>query len=459
MKLPMFSACAVLSACVVLSHVALSSGNVAAQDQPAARQTLNLAEHNWGQWRGPFSTGVAPHADPPSEWNEDDGKNIRWKTPLPGLGHSTPIVWGDRIFLTAAVPTGPALPPRHSQAPGAHDNTPVTHRQKFVVIGIDRRDGKIAWEQVLHETLPHEGHHYTASFASSSPVTDGERVYASFGSYGVYCLDVDGKLLWKVDLGEMQILHGHGEGSSPVLYGETLIINWDHEGKSAVIAFDKRTGKERWRKDRQEITSWATPIIVEHAGKAQLVISGTSRVRGYSLDDGEILWECGGLSANVVASPVAGGGMVFAGSSYDKRALLAIKLEGADGDITDTEHVAWKRSRGTPYVPSPLLYEDGLYFLTHYQGIITRVHAASGEEQPGAVRLDGVGDIYSSPVAAAGRVYVTDRDGATVVFRAGKAPAPISVNHINDSVSASAAIVGSEIFLRGERFLYCVARQ
>lgn len=188
--------------------------------------------HNWPQWRGPLGTGTAPDADPPVEWSEES--NIRWKAVLPGRGHSTPIVWGDRIFLTAAAAIGEELAPRFSGAPGAHDNLPVTRRHRFIVLAVDRRDGKIAWQQVVHESLPHEGGHYTGSLANASPVTDGELLFAYFGSHGLYCLTVDGKLVWEKDLGLMHSKHGHGEGSSPALFGEVLVVNWDHEGQSFV---------------------------------------------------------------------------------------------------------------------------------------------------------------------------------------------------------------------------------
>jgi outer membrane protein assembly factor BamB len=416
----------------------------------------NPADH-WPQWRGPLQAGVSLTADPPQSWDAE-GTNIRWKTPLPGRGHSTPIVWGERIFVTAAIPIGPALPPRPSTAPGNHDNAPVTHKQRFVAIALNRADGKVLWTKTLREALPVEQGHRTASLASSSPVTDGERLYVLFGSFGLYCLDFGGEVLWQADFGPMQSLHGHGEGSSPVLYGETLIINWDHEGQSFAAALDKRTGKEIWKVARTEVTSWATPIVVEHAGRPQVIISGTSRIRGYDLARGKVLWECGGLSANVVASPVSDGEMVFAGSSYDKRALLAIRLAGAKGDITDSkQHIAWSRFRGTPYVPSPLLYDGALYFLTHYQGILSRVDAKTGEDRPGAMRLGDIGDIYASPVAAAGRIYVTDLNGATAVIAAGEIPRLIAINRLNEPIAASAALAGREMYLRGEKHLYSIA--
>jgi outer membrane protein assembly factor BamB len=419
------------------------------------RDESGAADH-WGQWRGPLATGEAPHADPPLAWNEADGTNIHWKTEIPGRGHSTPIVWGDRIFLTTAIPVGDALPPRPSRAPGNHDNLPVTHRHKFVALAIDRSSGKTLWQKTLREALPHEQGHYTASLASNSPVTDGAHVFVFFGSFGLYCLDLDGELVWKADFGPMQSLHGHGEGSTPALYKDTLIVNWDHEGNSFIAALDKRTGDERWKIERNEVTSWASPIVVEHAKKPQVIVSGTSRVRGYDLATGKVLWECGGLSSNIVASPVSADGMVFAGSSYDKKALLAIRLDGAAGDITHTDRVAWRRIRGTPYVPSPLLYGGGLYFLTHYQGILSRVDAGSGEDSPGPFRLEGIKNIYSSPVAAAGRVYVTDLEGTTIVIKSGTGPRMLALNHLSEPISASAAIAGRQLFLRGEKHLYCL---
>ena len=411
---------------------------------------------DWPQWRGPSGTGVADSdADPPVAWGAD--KNIRWRTSLPGKGHSTPIVSGERIFLTTAIPIGEALPPKYSTAPGTHDGVPVTHRHEFAVLAVNRADGKILWQRTVHQKVPHEGGHYTGSLASNSVVTDGELVFAFFGTHGLHCLTVDGEVKWSKQFGVMQTKHGHGESATPVLHGDTLVINWDHDGQSFVVALDKRTGKQRWKVDRNEETSWASPIVYEHEGKPQLIISGTNRVRGYDLNDGRVIWECGGMASNIVATPVAADGMVFAGSSYEKRALLAIRLAGAKGDITDTRQVAWSRFRGTPYVPSPLLYGGSLYFLTHYQGILSRVDAKSGEDRPGAIRLDGITNIYASPVAAANRIYITDLDGTTLVLSHADKPRVLAINRLNDTIAASAAIAGNELFLRGQKFLYCVA--
>ena len=425
-------------------------------DDSIGLSSTNLLR-NWPQWRGPLASGVAPHANPPVHWSETN--NIRWKIPLPGKGHASPVVFGDSIFLLAAVPVGAAQKPVHDDAPGVHDSVPVTHHHQFIALAINRRDGSALWKQVLREEWPHEGGHVTGSLASNSPVTDGERLYVFLGSRGLYCLDLKGEVKWSKNLGRMHTLHAHGEGSSPVLHGDTLIVCWDQEGDSFLYAFDKRTGEQRWKIARDEKTSWATPLVVEHAGKPQVIVSATKRVRGYDLATGAQLWECAGLTDNVVSSPVYDGhGMVISGNSYYKQAMLAIRLTGAKGDITGTDRVAWSLNRSTPYVSSPLLYDDTLYFLRHNQNILSRLDPATGTARGESLRLEGIGDyIFSSPVGAAGRIYVTARDGVTVVLRHDRANAMLAVNRLGDAFSASPALVDGELYLRGERFLYCIA--
>jgi outer membrane protein assembly factor BamB len=401
-----------------------------------------------------LANGVAPQADPPVHWSESS--NVLWKVALPGKGHSTPIVWENAIFLTAAVPVGEAVAPVYDNAPGTHDNVGVTQTHEFVVLAVSRADGYVLWKRTLKKEFPHEGGHQTGSLASNSPVTDGENLYVFFGSRGLYCLGLNGDLKWKKDLGRMQTLHAHGEGSSPVVHGDDLILNWDHEGDSVLYAFDKRTGRERWKVARDDKTSWSTPLVVEERGTTQVVISATKRVRGYELATGKLLWECGGLSRNVVSSPVAGDGMVFAGNSYDWQAMLAIRLEGAHGDITETDNLVWKLTRLTPYVSSPLLYDGTLYFLRHNQNILSYLEARTGKPRNDPVRLPELRDIFASPLGAAGRIYVVDREGTTVVVRHKHPEQTLAVNRLEDSFSASPVAVDRELYLRGERFLYCV---
>ena len=408
----------------------------------------------WGQWRGPLATGAAPKADPPVEWSET--KNIRWKTKLPGLGHSSPVVWGSLVFVTTAEMTGAKKPFTGVTPDGTHNNMNPLFDHQFAVMAIDRQTGAVVWRRTVATRQPHESTHESATWASNSPVTDGEHVLSFFGSNGLYCLDTGGRLLWSRDLGDMQVKHGHGEGASPLLHGETVVVNWDHEGASVIVALAKRTGEELWRQPRDEVTSWATPIVVTHDGQAQVVVSGTRRVRGYDLKTGAVIWEAGGLPGNIVASPVGADGMVFAAGSYEKQTLLAIRLTGAKGELTGTQQIAWQKNRSTPYVPSPLLYDGWLYYLRHYQGVLSRVNAKTGDEPSGPFRLGSVFNIYSSPVAAAGRIYVTDRNGKTLVISNDAEPKALTLNKLDDRFSASAALVGDAIFLRGEKFLYCI---
>ncbi len=425
----------------------------------ASAETDSAAERRyWHQWRGPLANGVAPLANPPIDWSEK--KNIRWKIQLPGKGHSSPIVFGDRVYVMAAAPIGREMPPVHDSAPGVHDSVPVTRTNQYMVLALGRGNGRVLWKKIVREEWPHEGGHNTGSPASNSPTTDGEFIYAFFGSRGLYCLDANGAVKWQRDLGKMQTLHAHGEGSSPVLHGDTLIVNWDHEGSSCLYAFDKRTGKQLWKTPRDEKTSWSTPLIVESEGRPQVVISATKRVRGYDLATGRQLWECAGLTDNVVSSPVYWRGLIIAGNSYYSQAMVAIRLAGAKGDISNTTNAAWRLNRLTPYVSSPLLYDDTLYHIRHNQNILVRLDPATGEFRGELLRLDGIRDfIFSSPVGASGRIYITGRDGATVVLRHDKDNATLAVNHLDDSFSASAALVGRELYLRGEKFLYCIAEK
>jgi len=414
-----------------------------------------VADEQWGQWRGPRMTGWSPSATPPLEWSE--GHNVRWRSPVPGLGHSSPVIWGERVYLTSAVPFGDAFEPAPDLSPGAHDNAPITHAYRFVALAFDRASGELLWERSLRTEIPHERYHSSASLASASPVTDGEHVYAFFGSRGLYALDPAGELIWSRDLGTMQVKHGHGEGASPALHGDTLVVNWDHEGASRLLALDKRSGETRWEVAREEVTSWSSPIVVETSDGPQVVVNGTTRVRGHALEDGELLWECGGLSHNVVASPVSLGGMLFAGSSYEKQAMLALRLEGARGALEDTPHVAWFKRRRAPYVPSLLLTEVGLYYLQHYQGILSSVEPLTGSEASRPLRLPGIGDVYASPVAAAGRLYISDLSGSTLVLSDELPPRALALNRLPERFHASAALAGAELFLRGEHSLYCIA--
>ncbi len=418
------------------------------------------AQHDqWLQWRGPLMTGEAPHADPPIRWSET--KNIKWKTPLSGLGHSTPIVTRDHVYLTLARKTGKPFEPRPDTAPGAHDNFQVSSKFEFVAVAVERKSGKVVWEKVLHSAIPHEGGHYTGSLASASPVSDGQLVWFFFGSYGLYCLDRHGETAWSKRIGTMNTKHGHGEGASPVLFGNQIAVNWDHEGDSFVVVYDKLNGNEIWKRKREEVTTWSSPIVVEVDGKPQLIVAGTNRVRGYDWSTGDVIWQCGGMSHNIVATPVFDqkNGLVFVGSSYETRQMLAIRVSQARGDITSSDHVVWSKNAKTPYVPSPLLANGHLYFLRHYQGILSRLQAIDGVEPTGPFRLRWMNEVYASPVAAQGRIYVTDRSGTTAVLTDADQPDTLTVNRLRDRFNASLAMAGTQLFLRGEKYLYCIEKE
>ncbi|MEM7453269.1 MAG: PQQ-binding-like beta-propeller repeat protein, partial [Planctomycetota bacterium] len=409
---------------------------------------------SWAQFRGPLGTGEAPDANPPVRWSETE--NVIWKTALKGLGHSSPVVWDNHIFLTTAVPVGEPFEPVPDNRPGSHDNLMVSSAHQYVVIAADRSTGEILWEKVVNENVPREGGHDTGSLASASPVTDGEFVYVSFGSHGTFCLDFEGSIIWQKEYEPMHSKHGHGEGISPALGGGLLAINRDQEDQSYLVVYEARTGDEKWKVEREEVTSWSTPIFVEHEGTMQLIVAGSNRIRGYDAETGDVIWECGGMSNNIVATPIHHQGVVYFASSYEIQAMLAIKLEGAEGDITDTPNVLWMKHERTPYVPSPLLYDDKLYFLRHYQGVISVLNVDDGSEDQTPVRLRGFHEIYASLVAADDRIYIVNRAGATFVISASEFPRPLSANVLEDSFSATPALVGNQIILRGEKFLYCL---
>lgn len=426
--------------------MALLAGTAAsASDGPA----------HWPQWRGPLGSGVSPDATPPTSWSET--QNLRWKATLSGRGHSTPIIWGDHVFITTAIPYGEAKEALNHDRHGDHDNMRALQRHRFVVMALDRRTGQHRWQTVVHDEQPHESTHVSASWASASMVTDGKRVYASFGSRGLYALDWRGKLLWRANLGNMHTKHGHGEGSSPALFGDVLVINWDHEGESFVVGFDAPTGRERWRVNRKEVTSWSTPLIITHQGRSQVIVSATDRVRGYALETGEALWSCGGLSHNVVASPVYGQGLVHVMSSYESRAMLTIDLAKAKGDVTGSDAVLWRRMRDTPYVPSPVLSADRLCFNRHLSGVLTCVAPKTGEVLWGPRPLPGIRRMYASPIIANGHLYALGRGGDAVVLDINADMALVARNQLNDTFSASPAVAGDALFLRGEGALYCLA--
>ena len=425
----------------------------------SAQSDAPVNDVGWPQWRGPLATGVAPAADPPSRWSETE--NVRWKIEIPGHGQASPIVWGDRVFVLAAVPAGPGDDSGNGFFSRLRRRFMGTVRSgdllNFVIVAIDRRDGSVAWERTAVTEQPHEGRHNTGSWASGSAVTDGEVVCAFFGSRGLHCYDMDGNPLWDRDFGDMRIRMGFGEGASPAIHGDSIVVVWDHEGQSFITALDKRTGAERWRTDRDESTSWTTPVVVEHAGGTQVVTSATDGVRGYDFETGELLWEGEGVTTNAIPSPVAAEGIAYLMSGYRGNRLYAVDLSSARGNISRGGAIVWSLDRDTPYVPSPVLHDGILYFTKSNSGVLSAYHAATGRNLYGPTRLSGIRNVYASPVVAGGRLYITSRDGATLVAKAGPEFEILSMNRLDDGFDASPAVAGGEIYLRGQRYLYCIA--
>lgn len=417
-----------------------------------AEDFVSKRDQNWHQWRGPLANGVSPSADPPIQWNENT--NIKWKAKLPGLGSSTPIVWEDQVFLLTAVETDRVAENPPQTAPDAKTNPPQNYYQ-FVVLSYDRRTGKQLWRHVACEDVPHEGRHQTNTYASFSPMTDGEHLYVSFGSRGLYCYDLNGTPKWSRDLGDMRTRYGWGEATSPVVHGDSLIINWDHEDQSFITKLSAQTGKTLWKRDRDEVTSWATPLVVQHKGRTQVVLNGTNRVQGYDLASGEVIWECGGQSVNAIPSPVTKDGIVFCMSGYRKNFACAIPLDSV-GDITNTDKVVWTHNSRTPYVPSPLLLGDRLYFTRKNSAILSCLNAKTGQSIIEDQRLSGLRNLYASPTSAAGRIYFVDRDGTTLVVKHDGEIEELAINKLEDRIDASPALVGNQLFLRGSRYLYCI---
>ena len=483
------------------------------------------AESNWPSWRGPSGQGVA-EGKPPIEWGNE--KNIKWKVAIPGRGMSTPIIWGDKVFVLTSVATGPkkesTAGTSPARRPGGKGGSPSssdrrgsgggfnreefmkrfdknkdgqlseseraairssggfggskggssgrrsrggrggfsmsqapTQAQKFTVVALDRKTGKTFWEQAAHQEFPHEGHHRDHGFASSSPVTDGKSLFVSFGSRGIYAYDLDGKEIWNKRLGKMRTRAGFGEGASPSLTKNALIVLWDHEDQSFIVALGKKTGKELWRQNRDEQTSWTTPLIVTVKGRQQVIVSGSKATRSYDAVSGEVIWESSGLTQNVIPTPVIGHGLVFVMSGYRGTALQAIKLNAAKGDITDGKAIAWSYDRSTPYVPSPVLSGDRLFFHKSNSAYLSCLNAKSGKPIYLDERLEGIRGIYASPLAANGYLYVVGRDGTSLVIKDSDKLEVVATNKIDDKMDASPVIVGDQLFLRGHNFLYCVA--
>lgn len=431
----------------------------------SASAVADNQQAHWPEWRGPFFNGMA-RGDAPTSW--DETKNIKWKALIPGRGHSTPVIWGDKIFLTTAVPTGkapqPAAPEPEAQGrrggggPGGGAMAQVEHR--FDVLCLDRKSGKVLWQKTARVATPHEGYHRMyGSFASNSPVTDGKYVYVSFGSRGIYCFDLNGKLIWQKDLGvQMRMRLQFGEGTAPALDKDKLILTFDQESGSFIVALDKQNGKELWRSDRDEVSAWSVPLIIEYGGRRQIIVAASKKVRSYDSQTGKVIWECAGLGSNVIPAPIFHNGVVYVMSGHRDPKLMAIKL-GKEGDLTGTDAVLWTHTRGMAYTASPVLHEGKLYVLTD-SGQVSCFNIATGEPYFQQVRLPRPYNFKASPVGANGKLYLASEEGEVIILKMTDKLEVLTTNKLEDQVFiASPVIVENELFLRSQNTLYCISEK
>ena len=339
---------------------------------------------------------------------------------------------------------------------GGRGGAAPTVAQEFAVMALDRATGEVLWQKTARAEVPHEGHHPTNTYASASPVTDGEHLYAFFGSRGLYCYDFEGNLKWKRDLGNLQTRAGFGEGASPALAGDHLLINWDNEGQSYLFALEKNTGEEVWKVKRDERTSWVTPTVVEVDGQQQVIMPGTNATRSYDAATGDLIWEADGLTGNVIPTPVVGKDKVYVMSGYQGRSIQAIDLS-AKGDVSDSDAIVWSVRHSAPYVPSAVLSNGRLYMNKGNDAYFTCLDAETGNEIFRDESLEGIRGIYASPIAANGYIYVVGREGTTLVLKDADTFEIVAENKLSDAFDASPAIVENELFLRGHDYLYCIS--
>ena len=440
----------VLASTLLLSFPASAEGKASADDWPA--------------WRGPLGTGVA-ESSAPTSWSDEE--NIAWQLELPGLGFSTPVIWKGRIYLTTAIPLEEPPEPepradrsRERRRGGRGSQSPATVKTEFVVMCLNLEDGEEIWRKSACIAKPHEGYHRAyGSHASVSPITDGENLICSFGSQGIFCYSLDGELKWKFDPGvQLEMRRQFGEGANPILHSGTFVHVFDHEGQSFVVALDAASGEVKWRHQRDEPSSWSTPLVTEHDGVLQVIVSASNRIRSYELKGGKPVWECGGIGLNAIPSVVREGDLVIAMSGYREAILQAVKL-GGEGDITDAEPnpVTWSSQRGTAYTASPVLH-NGLYYTVSDGGKISCFDAASGQPHYLEERLPRGTQLKASPVLAGEALYIATEEGDVHLVALGKEYKLLRTNHLEGQFFVSSPVVVDEhLLLRSRTHLFCIA--
>jgi outer membrane protein assembly factor BamB len=415
---------------------------------------------NWSQWRGPDSQGVSHERDLPTKWSNT--KNVKWRAEIPGRGHSSPIVWGNRIFLTTSLEgevVPEARPVKHILEGEVYvhpDSVAGNRSHTLQVLCLDRGTGKPLWTRTAYEGRVYDDRHRKATYADATPATDGQRVYAWFGSEGLYCYNFAGKLLWKKSFGGIAT-QGMGNGTSPVLYQDLLILQCDEDNgdKSFIVALDKKSGKERWRTARKVEVSWTTPVVTRTPLRAELVASGSQYVASYDPATGKELWRCKGTEGWTVPTPLVGHGIVVVSAAHPVKRALAIRL-GGNGDVTNTPFVVWQRDKGTGYVPSSILYGDYVYLMSD-RGLLTCIDVTTGEVKYEGARVPRPATFSASPVAFEDKILLTSEDGDTFVLKAGPKHEVLETNSLDEPVYASPAIAGGNILIRSVKHLYCLS--
>ncbi len=404
-----------------------------------------LFAENWSNWRGPTGNGAAStDAKPPIEWSET--KNVKWKAAIPGLGSGSPVIWEDQVFVLSAV----------GKDGGRGFDGRKLSKLAFKIYSFDRETGKVRWEKTSVETTPHEGTHSSNGFASASCCTDGNHVYAFFGSRGLYCYTIKGDLVWKRDdFGKMKMRGAFGEGASPALEGDKILVPWDQEGPSAVFALNKLTGKTIWKTERDEPSAWSTPFVVEHDGEKQVILNGEKSIRSYDLETGKEIWHYAGDSTRPVATAVFYKDHVIVGGGRKSKFMGAFRL-GGKGDLEGTKDLVWSWTKNVPDIPSPLISGDRLYFHKARDGQISCVDPLTGKAHYTASRLKGISSVYASPIAAGEHIYITGRSGTTVVIKDSEKLEIVKTNSVGEGVDATPAAVDKELFIRGEKHLFCI---
>lgn len=423
---------------------------------PILIHAQSKAAANWPHWRGPAHTG-ATTADVPLTWS--DTANVAWKLELPGRAFSTPVIWGDRLFLTNAIPTGKKSTDGASAGRGrAGGGAGAGEEHRLQVLAVDRASGKIVWERTAATATPHEGYHRQyGSFASNAPATDGQRVYAFFGSRGLYVFDLDGKPLWQKDLGlKMTMRLAFGEGSGTVVHDGRVYLQFDHEEAGFVVALNAADGKEIWRAPRMENSSWSTPLVVEHGGKKQLVVSADTKVKAYDIDTGAVVWEVAGIGTNPIPQPIQFRDTVILMSGYRNPKLMAVRL-GRTGDLTGTDAIVWETTRGTSYTATPALHDGRLYIIAD-NGMMSVFDAATGTPHYLQQRLPKPYNFKASPLVVNDRVYLATEEEDVVVVKTGNQFEILATNTLTgQSFIASPIALGRDLYLRSRTHLFRIS--